>query len=134
EKVQVPVMVARSRRGEHLSALAHDHAGVAVLHGVTAQGIPQRLGIIVGVMVDEPRGDDATLGIDDARSGFIELANPYDLPIVYRHIGGEGGPSGAVNHTSVPNEQVICHDASSPRPRRIGTDMPPRCVLPVSTL
>src|SRR5262249_41280725 len=43
-----------------------------------------------------------------------------DLSMVHRHIGGEGGPSGAVNHASVLNEQVICHDASSPRPRRLG--------------
>src|SRR5262249_29386951 len=112
EKFQVPVMVSRPRRGEHLSALAHDHAGVTVLHGVTAKGVPERLRIIVRVMFNESGGDCPPLGIDDARGGFIELANPYNLPIVYRHIRGEGRPSGAVNYASVLNEQVICHDAS----------------------
>ena len=92
EKFQVPVTVSRSRRGEHLPALADDHAGVAVLHGVTAQGVPERLGIIVGVMVNEPRGDDPTLGIDDARGGGIELADPHDLAIVHRHVRMERGP------------------------------------------
>ena len=79
-------MVSRPRRGEHLPALAHDHAGVAVLYGVTAQRIPERLGIIVRVMVNEPRGDCPTLGIDDASGGFIELAHPNNLPLVHRHV------------------------------------------------
>src|SRR5262249_5715289 len=134
EKFQVPVMVSRPRRSEHLSALAHDHTGVAVLHGVTAQWVPERLRIIMRVMVNEPRGDGPPLRIDDARGGFIELATPYNLSIVYRHIRGEGRPSGAVDYASVLNEQVICHDASSPRPRGLGADIPPRRVLPVSTL
>src|SRR4051794_39310759 len=106
-------MVSRPRRGEHLPALADDHAGIAVLRGVTAQGIPERLGIIVGVMVNESRGDDAPLGIDDTSGGFIDSADADDFPMVHRHIGGKGGLSGAVNYASVLNEQVICHDASS---------------------
>src|SRR5207244_13179254 len=100
KKIQVPVMVSRPRRGEHLPALAHDHAGVAVLHGVTAQGIPQRLGIIVGVMVNKPGGDCPTLGIDDVRGGFMEPADPDDLPMVYCHVAGEGWPSAAANDAS----------------------------------
>src|SRR5262249_23637877 len=127
---QVPVMVSRPRRSEHLSALADDHAGVAVLHGVTAQGIPECLGIIVGVMVNKPRGDDPTIGIDDARGGFIKPADSDDLTMVHRHVGGKGGPSGAVNHASVLNEQVICHDASSLGPDASG----PLCYLGASYL
>src|SRR4029434_4163314 len=67
EKFQVPVMVSRPRRGDRLPAHAHDHRGVAVLHRVTAQRVPERLGVIVGMMVDESGGDDSTLRADATR-------------------------------------------------------------------
>ena len=57
-------------------------------------------------MVDKPGGDDPTIGVDGGGGRCIELANPHDLPIFHRDVGVEGGLAGAVNHSSVLDEEV----------------------------
>jgi hypothetical protein len=37
-------------------------------------------------MVNEPRGNNSTIGVDGAGGRFIELPNPHDLPLVHCHI------------------------------------------------
>ena len=44
-------------------------------------------------MVNEPRGNDSTIGVDGAGGRFIELTNPHDLPLVHCHIRMERRPT-----------------------------------------
>src|SRR5256885_1950133 len=78
---------ARARRRDHLAALADNDHGVAVLHAGTAQGIPHRLGVVMGVMIDEPGGDDTPRGVDGALGGGTGIfADPDDLAVLHRDI------------------------------------------------
>jgi hypothetical protein len=69
-------------------------------------------------MVDEPRGDDAPVGINDTLGGsaFI-FPDPDNFPLMHRHIRLECRLARAVHDASIPDEQVICHDAFSSLPR-----------------
>ncbi len=72
----------------------------------------------MGMVIDEPRGDDAPVGVDDAfgRGAFI-FADPDDFPLMHRHIRLECRLARAIHDASIVDEQVICHDAFSSLPR-----------------
>ena len=60
---------------------------MAVLHARIAQRIPHRLAIKVVVMIDEPRRDDASLGVNNALGGgAVGFANTDDPSALHCHI------------------------------------------------
>ena len=90
EHAQVPVPVPRSHRRNHRATLAHNDGGIAVERRGVDNWVPHRLGIKVGVMVNKPWGNDATLGVDGACGRVMALAHPHDLARVHRDVGVEG--------------------------------------------
>ena len=90
EEFEVPVMVAGTRRGDHLAALADQDRCVAVLDRGTAIRIPQRLRIEVRMVVDEAWGDDAPAGFDGPPGGgAIVSADADNSSLMHRHVGLE---------------------------------------------
>ena len=75
----------------HRPTLAHNDRGIAVQRRGIDNGVPHRLGIKVGVMVNKPWRDDPTISIDGVPGSVIALANPDDLAILHRDVGVEGG-------------------------------------------
>jgi hypothetical protein len=61
------------------------------------------------VVVDEPRGDDQAVGVDGARGGTAQLPGRHNLAAAHRDVAAEGGESGAVDHATVLDEQIIRH-------------------------
>ncbi len=50
------------------------------------------------VHVDEPRRQDEAVGVD-ATAGGLTLADRRDAPVTDDDVGGDGGCTGAVDHT-----------------------------------
>ena len=57
---------------ERERAVADDDRGRAVVAGERAERIPQDLGVVMAVVVDEPRRNDAPVGLDDAPRRSVE--------------------------------------------------------------
>ena len=110
EKFEIPLAVAGTHRRDHLAALADDDRGVAVMHPGAAIGVPYRLRVEMGVVVDKARRDDAPRGIDrPLGGGAVRLADADDLAVLHGHIGLECRLAGAVDDASVPDQKIVGH-------------------------
>ena len=70
-------------------------------------GVPEDLGVVVGVGVDEAGADDlagGVVGLDGLGAG--EVAGGGDAPVGYAHVGRHAGCARAVDHRAAGNEQV----------------------------
>src|SRR5262249_30233392 len=120
KEFEIPLAVSGPRGGDDLAALADDDRRMSVLHRRATIGIPDRLRIEMSVMIDEPRSDDAPLGVDDAlgRSAFV-LSDADDFPLMHAAMGLEALLARAVPAAAVPDEQIISHNFSSSLPRPV---------------
>ena len=110
EEFEIPLAVAGPHRRDDLAALADDDRRVAVMHPRAAIGVPHRLRVEMGVMVDKARRDDAPRRIDrPLGGGAVRLADPDDLAVLHGHIGLECRLAGAVNDASVPDQKIVGH-------------------------
>src|SRR5437763_225971 len=110
EEFEIPLAVARPHRRDDLAALADDDRGMTVMHPRAAIGVPHRLRVEMGVMVDKTRRDDPPGGIDRALGGrAVVFADPDDPAVLDRDIGLKRRLAGTVDHAPVLNEQIECH-------------------------
>ena len=86
EELEIPVMVARTRRRDDLAALADKDRGVAVLDRGTAIRIPQGLRIEVCMVIDETRGDHPACGVYGTLRAAVVFPYADNLSLVYRHV------------------------------------------------
>ena len=112
--------LAARRQGE--AAIAHHCGGDTVVAGTTAERIPERLGVHVGVTVDEARRDDHTLGVYGPASGFGDAPDARDAPAGNADIGAVAREPRTVDHHTVRDHDIVRHCPTSPggapRPRR----------------
>ena len=135
KEFEIPRAVAGPRRGEDLAALADDHRRMPVLHRGAAIGVPDRLWVEMGMVVDEAGGDDPALGVDPALGGGPGIAaDADDLAVGYRHIGDKRRLAGTVDDAPVFDEQIIRHDfllvaplGTGPRPLITVRGLPDEC-------
>ena len=73
------------------------------------QRIPARLGIEVGVKINEPRRNHVALCVDLAVPRVIDLADLGDGAAVDRDIAGEGFRTGAVDNVAAPDDEIVGH-------------------------
>jgi hypothetical protein len=67
------------------------------------------------VVIDKSGCDRASCRIDHALGGSaVCFADADDLSVLHGHIGLKRRLAGAVNHTPVPDYQIVRHPASSP--------------------
>src|SRR6202022_931924 len=100
-----------------LPAAAGDDGGVAVVPPRATIGVPDRLRIEMGMMIDEARRHDAPLGIDRPLGGSTGIfADPDNLAVLHRNIGGKCRLARAVDNAPVSDEQIIRHSSSSSLP------------------
>ena len=94
---------------ESQRTVAVDDGRCAVVAGERAQGVPEHLRVVVAVVVDEPRGDDLPLNVDNPLRGRTEPAGLHDASVHDSHVSLVGGPAGAVHHSPVLEQQVVSH-------------------------
>ncbi len=64
---------------------------------------------IMGVPVDEPRGDDVTLGIDLPVPALLDPADRGNAIALDTHVGAVGAEARPVNDGSVTDDEVVGH-------------------------
>ena len=60
----------------------------------------------MGVQVDEPGGDDTTIGIDGARRRFVDVTDDNDATITHSNIGTETGRTGSVDDDATTDHEI----------------------------
>ena len=100
------VDLARLDRREREAAVAADDRGDAVQRRRGGGRIPEHLGVVVRVDVDEARRDDEAVGVDGARRGLVDLADRDDAPVAYADVSTAACRSGAVDDAATADEQV----------------------------
>jgi hypothetical protein len=74
-----------------------------------AERIPEDLRVVVTVVVDEPRRDDPSIGLDDTSRGSVEAPELHDLSLGHPDVTVKGGPARAVDDAAVLDQQVVGH-------------------------
>lgn len=100
------LVVTRPERCDREAAVAADNCGDAVLDGWTGHGVPQHLGVVVGVNVNEPRSHHPAGGIKHPSGLLGHVAHDHDPPVAHPDVGNPGRTAGPVHHPSALDEQV----------------------------
>ena len=81
----------------------------------------------MGVMIDEPGGDDAPRGVDGALGGGTGIfADPDDLAVLHRDIREKSELARAVYDAPVFDQEIIRHASFSSLPRAVRARGPHR--------
>ena len=100
----------RQQRGDRESAIATNHGGHPMQRRRAQRGVPERLRVVVGVDVDEPRRHHQTGRVDGVRCrrcrGISRLADRDDPAVT--HTDGRHHPRcpGTVDHQATDDLQV----------------------------
>ena len=101
---QIAVLGVGGRNGEAAVA-GHDRRDpVETRRG--ERGVPEDLGVVVGVDVDEPRGDDALAGVE--RAVTLQVAAELgDAPVGDADVGAHSGRSAPVDDRTATDDELI---------------------------
>ncbi len=105
-------------RGQGEAAVAHHRRRHPVPARARSAGVPEHLGVQVGVPVDEAGRDHLALGVDLVDPRSADPADEGDAVADHAHIGPVGAEARAVHHRAVADHQVVCH-ATSLLPERV---------------
>src|SRR5262249_42630526 len=83
--------------------------GRAVVAGEGAERVPGDLRVVMAMVVDKARRDDAARSVDRARRRTGQFADLDDLAVLDRDIAAIGRAAGAVDDAAVLDQQVIGH-------------------------
>ncbi len=106
----VDVLGMDRRQGE--PAVAGDDAGHAVEVRRRRPGVPEQLGVVVGVGIDETGAHDHPLGVDGLGCVLGDVTDLDDAAVAHSDIGSTAGSSRAVDHRSTTNDEIQ-HDVNS---------------------
>ena len=95
------------------TTVAHDDGGDAVPRRRQETLVPCGLAVVVGVDVDEARGYESAVGVDDARRGVVDASHRGDDPVEHRDVGRSPRRPGAVEHLATLDHEIEdTHDAT----------------------
>ena len=89
-------------RGQGEATVAHDDAGDAVVAGTRADGVPEHLGVHVGMAVDESGGDDVAVGVDVVGSLLGDPADAGDPAVDDAQVRRKCGRARAIDDGTIP--------------------------------
>ena len=92
-------------RGDGEPAVAGDDGGDAVEARRGERRVPEHLGVVVGVDVDEAGGHDAAVGVDGRVA--IEVGADLDDPVARRSATSARTPGAPVPSTTVPPRMTV---------------------------
>ena len=101
----VAVRGAQRRQGQ--GAVAGDYGGHPMLQRRAGLAVPQKLGVEVGVRVDEPRRHHAFGRVDGAPRLAGDGPDLDDLAVLDRDIGPNAGPALAINNQAISDYQIV---------------------------
>ena len=78
-----------------------------------AVGIPEHLGIEMGMMIDETGRHGQPAGVDGFRGAVFKLAHFDDFAVLDTDIGHVGRQAGTVDHPSTAYHEIISHEKTS---------------------
>ena len=109
EEFAEPLLLPFPNRRQGERAIAEHDRGRAVVAGKRAERIPGDLRIIVAMIVDKARRDDAAVGVDRARRRPGQFPDLDDLAVLDRDIAAIGRSARAIDDTTVLDQQIISH-------------------------
>ena len=101
---EVAIIGRRRRQGE--AAIAADRRRHAVQRRRAQRRIPEELGVVVGMQVDEPGRDHQPFRIDGDLGLIAHAANFDDAAVQDPHVPLRGGCTGAVHHGTTVNHHI----------------------------
>ena len=105
------VAPGRGARRDADPAVAHHHGGHAVPRRRRDHRVPADLRIVVGVRIDESRGDDQVSGVDGARGGATDPADLDNFSIGDGDVAVPRRAAAAIDENAVPDQKIECHRA-----------------------
>ena len=112
---QGPLVGPDRRQGE--TAVAHHRRRHPVPTRAAPRGVPEDLGVHVGVPVDEARGDDMAVGVDLFGTALGDRADRSDATIDHADIGPKRPESRTVHDGSLLGSR--CQTPCDPPPGRL---------------
>ena len=100
------VLLVGPRGRQREAAVAAEHRGDAVLHRRARGRVPEQLGVVVRVQVDEARRERLPLCVNGFRGLFVDVADGDDPPVTHADVAATGGRAGAVDDLSVADQQI----------------------------
>jgi hypothetical protein len=126
EQVRDVLAMLDRHGGDAKAAVRHEHAGETVPRGRRGQRVPEELGIVVRVRIDEAGGDHLAASLDDLGRAAIDPSavdgsDRGDQATGDANVGSVGRQTRAVYDQPVSNDQVVVHSQSlaSARPMRV---------------
>ncbi len=109
------VAVLGSERRDREAAVAADHGRDAVQRRRRQRRVPEHLGVVVRVDVDESGRDDLAVGVDRARRLLVDVADRRDPAVADSDVGDPAGRTRAVDDRSIADDHVE-HDPTIVQP------------------
>jgi hypothetical protein len=102
-----PVAPLRHRGREPDAAVPHDDGGDAVPGRRGERRVPRDLPVVVGVDVDEARGDETARGVERLGAVVVDTPDDADPAVVDRHVPGPGRRAGPVDDGAAADHEVV---------------------------
>ncbi len=103
------VGVLGRQRGDAEPAVAADDRGHPVERRRAGAGVPEELGVVVGVDVDEPGRHDQPGGVDGPSGGLVHVTDGGDPAVTDAHVGPPPGRARTVDHAGTGDLAVQHH-------------------------
>ena len=103
------VLLVGPRGRQREATVSAEHGGDAVLHRRARGRIPEQLGVVVRVQVDEARRERLPFCVNGFRGLFVDFpftADSDDSPVTHAHVAVTGGRAGAVDYLSVADQEI----------------------------
>ena len=98
-------------RGEGEAAVAADDGGHTVHVGRGGRRVPEELGVVVRVGVDDAGHDDSPLASNSVAAGLVDLADGHDPAVADADVGQAAGLTGPVDDRA-GSDDVVEHGTS----------------------
>ena len=95
-----------AERCEREPAVPGDHRGHAEEVGRRGPGVPEELGVVVRVGVDEAGADGEAGGVDGLGRLLADVADGDDAAVADADVGSDPGGAGAVDHGAALDDHV----------------------------
>ena len=99
----------RTRRREAVAAVAGEDGGDAMPARGGREPVPAKLGVVVGVGVEEAGGDGETVGVDHALGRPADLADADDAALAHGDTAIAGVRARSVHDAGVFNQDIDGH-------------------------
>jgi hypothetical protein len=111
-------------RRQREAAVAADHGGHPMDVGRRSGRVPEELGVVVGVRIDDPGRDHETVGVEFGTARLLDFPDGGDAPALNADIGLAGRAPGAIDDRAGP-DHIVEHETSDVV-RKCSLGPPPR--------